>query len=170
MPPSTLAPDVLEKLRRGIPLRMTRPGDFEFGGEPVTHARTIAALRASLDVTPEGEFTTALGPQWCYLQVDDTPLRITTVDLDRSSPAPMARLDDGRTLPLDLGSVWEEPQRGLVASVPAQPSGRPLPARFTNRAQLELSALLTWDDGTPILTWGPTRIPVHSTPPMPRSE
>src|SRR5690606_10783934 len=147
-PPSPLSPEVLEKLRRGVPLRLTRLGRFEFDGDPITHARTEAALRAGLDSTEDGETIVFLGPQWCYLEVEDTPLRIQGVDL--SIHPPTLQLDDGRTLPLDPASLWEESGQGLRAAVPARQSGRPLSARFTNAAQMQLSVAITWEDDAPL--------------------
>jgi uncharacterized protein len=146
-------PVMLERLRRGVPLRMTAMGRLLFGGEPITHPRVDAALRAGLDVTDAGEPTVHIGGHWCYLGIDDLPLRATAA-------RPIAggvelRLDDGRTAPLDPATLWEEPGRGLRCTVPSAGSGRPLGVRLTNRAQIDLQALVQSDaDGRPMLRIG----------------
>lgn len=165
----SLPPELLEKLRRGVPLRLKRQGGFEFDGEAVTHERIDAALRAGLDVTVDGEVIVHLGPQWCYLQVDDTPLRVVAVDVQGSTL--YARLDDGRRLELDPRCLWEEPGQGTCTRVPSQRSGRGLDARFTNTAQMQLSPHIEWRDAQAVLVLGEQRHPIpaeaprrHATP------
>jgi uncharacterized protein len=137
-------PAMLERMRRGVPLRMTATGRLLFDDEPITHPRVDAALRAGLDVTDAGETTVHIGGHWCYLGVDDLPLRATAV---REIPGGVElRLDDGRTVALDPATLWEEPDHGLRCTVPSAGSGRPLGVRLTNRAQIDLQPLLRIDD------------------------
>lgn len=137
-------PALLERMRRGVPLRMSAQGELWFGAEPITHPRVRQALREGLDVSEGGEPIVQIGAQWCYLTVDDLPLRVTAVR--REGDDLVARLDDGREVPLATGCLWDEPGRGLRAQVPARGSGRPLGARFTNRAQMDLA---TWLEDAP---------------------
>lgn len=165
---SPLDPELLERLRRGVPLRMTVRGELLFDAEPVTHPRVRQALREGLDVSDGGEPIVRLGPQWCYLTIDDLPLRATAVH--REGHALHVRLDDGRDLPLPLATLWDEPGRGLRAEVPSRASGRPLGVRFTSQAHLDLSAFL--DDGEsdePVLVLGPERRAIPHEPPAARS-
>ncbi len=139
--------ETLERLRRGIPLKMDARGEFTLGEEPVTHPRVIEVFRRGLDITAAGEHQLHVGNQWCYLTIDDCPLRATAVLASRRGARPLdLRLDDGRRVPLELESVWEEPNRGLRCSVPAIRSGRPLAVRFTNTAQMDLAEWLVWDE------------------------
>lgn len=157
-------PEMLERMRRGVPLRVTATGRLLFGGEPITHPRVDAALRAGLDVTDAGEPTVHIGGHWCYLHVDDLPLRATAAD--PVDGGVQLRLDDGRTVPLDPGTLWEEPGKGLRCTVPAAGSGRGLGVRLTNRAQMDLQSILRLsDDGTPMLRLGDAWRAVPSTPP-----
>jgi hypothetical protein len=146
-------PAMLERMRRGVPLRMTSTGRLLFDEEPITHPRVDAALRAGLDVTDAGETTVHIGGHWCYLTVEDLPLRATAA---REVPGGIElRLDDGRTAALDPATIWEEPEKGLRCAVPSAGSGRPLGVRLTNRAQIDLQALVrTDDDGRPLLRIG----------------
>ena len=144
-----IPPDVLDRLRRSVPLRMTAQGRLVLGGEDVTHPRVIAALRAGLDVTEAGEPTVSLGPHWIYLTVDDCPLRALAVRSAGDGTLWM-RLDDGRAVPLDPASLWEEPGRGLRSRAASQPSGRALAVRFTNPALMDLAEHLD-DDGVLIV-------------------
>jgi hypothetical protein len=154
-------PEMLDRLRRGVPLVLAPTGRFRFDGEDVTHSRVESALRAGLDVTEAGEFIVYLGDQWCYLTVEDCPLRVTAVW--ESGDALVIRLDDGREV--SLGPVHEQPDAGLWTRVPAARSGRPVPARFTNAASVELSAWIRFEDETPLLEVGGASVPVGSDSP-----
>lgn len=159
--PEGLPPDVLDKLRRSVPLRMGAMGDLTIGGDPVTHPRVLAALRAGLDADEQGEPTVRIGAHWCYLTVDDCPLRATAVMA--AGDGLDVRLDDGRTVPLPPSTLWDQPGRGLRFCTPSATSGRPLAVRFTNRAQMDLAPwLLLEDDGTATLTLGGARYRVCS--------
>jgi len=158
------SPEMLERLRRGVPLVLGRTGRFRFDGEDVTHPRVDAALRAGLDVTEEGEPIVYLGDQWCYLTIEDCPLRATAVWAEGGTLH--VRLDDDRTLPLPIATLWEEPDAGLRIAVPSAHSGRPLAVRFTNAATVELSSWIAFDaDDVPVLTIGDTRYRIPSKKP-----
>ena len=157
-------PEMLEQLRSGVPLVLARTGRFRFDGDDVTHHRVDAALRAGLDVTAAGEPIVHLGNQWCYLTVEDCPLRATAV-WDEGGTL-QVRLDDTRTLPLPIATLWEEPEAGLRVSVPSAHSGRPLAVRFTNAATFALSTWITLDaDDVPVLSVGDTRYRIPSKSP-----
>jgi len=165
--PGDLPPDVLDKMRRGIAMRMGPMGNFTLDGEAITHVRVLAVLRAGLDITASGEITVRIGTQWCYLTVDDCPLRVLAVTGSGAEP-PQMRLDDGRSVPLDPHTLWDEPERGLRCTAPAADSGRPLPVRFTNRAQMDLAAWLDIaDSGSAALVLGAQRYPIPSSAPSP---
>lgn len=150
-----LDPETLERLRRGLPLRLDRTGQFHLGDDPITHPRIRATFLAGLDLSDTGEPTLHLREQWCYLTVDDCPLRATAV-LRGQNGAPQLRLDDGRTVPLDPASVVEDSE-GLRATAPSQPSGRPLPVRLGNTAAMDLSA---WLEGESTLVVQGQRHPI----------
>lgn len=157
-------PEMLDRLRRGVPLVLAPTGRFRFDGEDVTHGRVESALRAGLDVTEAGEFIVYLGEQWCYLTVEDCPLRVTAVW--EADDTLHVRLNDGRELPLPAESLREQPDAGLWIRVPAARSGRLLPARFTNAASVELSAWIRFDDDeTPVLGVGGTSVRVAAGSP-----
>jgi uncharacterized protein len=148
-PGPDIDPELLERMRRGVPMRMSALGEFFFGDEQITHQRTRQALRAGLDATETGEPTVQIGGQWCYLKVDDCPLRALGVRTDDAGLH--VKLDDGRILPLDPRTLWEEPEAGLRCEVPSATSGRPLAVRFTNTAQMDLAAHMVEDRGRPCL-------------------
>lgn len=161
---SALPPEVLERMRRGVPLVLSATGAFRWGDEPITHAGVNAALRAGLDVSDSGEPTVAIGPQWCYLRVEDTPLRVVTVEHGAAPGELQLRLDDDRTLVLDPATLWEEPELGLRCTVPAQGSGRPLAARFTNRAANELATWIDLEKDPPVLVVDGRTTPIRDRP------
>jgi hypothetical protein len=143
-----LDPETLDKLRRGFPLRMDRQGHFAFEGDPLTHPGIVSLFRAGLDVGESGECQLHVADQWTFLTVDDLPLRAVRVDQPRSDDeaTPMLLLDDGRRIPLDPTTLWEEPEHGLRCTVPSRRSGRPLGVRFSNTAAMDLSKWMVWDD------------------------
>ena len=153
-----LDPETLERLRRGIPLRLDRTGQFHLGDEPVTHPRVRAAFLAGLDASETGEPTLQVGNQWCYLTVDDCPLRATGVL--REGDGLQLRLDDGRTVALDPTTVTEDGE-GLRASVPAQRSGRPIAVRMSNTATMDLSAWIEGEGEAATLVLGAARTPIR---------
>ncbi|HEY8375014.1 MAG TPA: hypothetical protein VIK91_00940, partial [Nannocystis sp.] len=154
---TTLDPETLERLRRQIPLRLDRRGQFFFEGDPVTHLGVRSLFLRGLDLTENGEPCLRVGEMWCYLTVEDCLLRCTGVHADAHGN-PVLHLDDGRELALDPATLWEEPGHGLRCTVPSQISGRPLSVRFTNTALAELAP---WLDGEPpALRLGDRRAPI----------
>lgn len=157
-----LDPETLERLRRGIPLRLDRTGRFHFEGDEVAHPRVQALFLAGLDTSDAGEPTLHVGQQWCYLTVDDCPLRATAI-LPDDTGAPQLRLDDGRLLPLDPATLWDDGQ-GLRAAAPSQRSARPLAVRLSNTAAMDLGAWLD-DADPPHLRIGDRVAAIPTTPP-----
>ena len=163
-----LDPETLERLRRGVPLRMTARGELRFDEGPITHPRVQQALRAGIDLSDGGEPIVRLGAQWCYLTIDDCPLRATAVTRDGDGLS--MRVDDGRVVPLPPHALWDEPEHGLRASAPAQASGRSLAVRFTNRAQMDLAQWLEpGDDETTVLVLGDRHWPIPTVDPDAKS-
>ncbi len=156
-----LDPETLERLRRGIPLRLDRTGQFFMGDDAVTHPRVRAAFLAGLDTNDAGEPTLQVGNQWCYLTVDDCPLRATGV-LIGPDQALTLRLDDGRTVALDPTSVRADAE-GLRAAAPSQPTGRPISVRLGNTAAMDLSAFIEGEGEAATLVVGTTRVPLHTS-------
>ncbi len=149
-----LAPETLDKLRRGFPLHMDRQGNFSFEGDPITHPAIVRLFRAGLDVSESGEVTLGIDDNWVYLKLDDLPLRAIRVDKPRGDERrPQLILDDGRRLALDPATLWEEPDAGLRCTVPSQGSGRPLAVRLGNTAAIDLADFFVWpsDDARPQL-------------------
>ena len=163
-PPAAIDPETLERLRRGVPLRMSSTGDLLFDEGPITHPRVRQALREGLDTSDTGEIIVRLGAQWCYLTIEDCPLRATAVRVAGSTLH--MRLDDGREVPLPLPTLWDEPGRGLRAQAPSRHSGRPLSVRFTNRAQMDLADRLEEGEGDQtVLVLDGTHWPIARTAP-----
>jgi hypothetical protein len=164
---SGLAPELLEKLRRGFPLHMDRQGNFSFEGDPITHPGVVSLFRASLDATEDGEVTLGVDGKWVYLELDDLPLRALRVDKPRTEEVvPALILDDGRRVALNPATLWEEPGVGLRCTVPAHASKRPLGVRFGNAAVIDLAEYFVWahEDARPELEVGGRRwvIPEHA--------
>ncbi|HVH99329.1 MAG TPA: hypothetical protein VM869_11475, partial [Enhygromyxa sp.] len=97
-----LAPEMLEKLRRGFPLHMDRQGNFFFEGDALTHPSIVRLFRNNLDATENGEVTVGVDGKWVYLKLDDLPLRALRIDKPRGEEVvPALLLDDGRRVALN---------------------------------------------------------------------
>ena len=124
-----LPPDVLERLRR-IGLRIDATGRLWHQGDEVTHAGLRRALLRWLDVRADGQPIIKLDDvRYAYVDVDDTPLRITAVRWDGDRP--IAHVDDDTAAPLDLPTLVVDADDRLRARVR---DGR-VAARLTSAAQ-----------------------------------
>jgi hypothetical protein len=74
-------PAPLEQLRRSSGLGIDRDGRWHVRGEPVTHARILAALWKGLEVLSDGQVIVHLGDQWAYVEVADAPYVVQTLGL-----------------------------------------------------------------------------------------
>lgn len=138
--------ETLERMRRGVPLRLSAGGAWWFGDEAVTHAGLARALTQGIDLADSGEPIVRLGHQFCYVTIDDTPLRVLAVHDDAAGTV-WLRLDDEREVELDPTTLVEDRNGGLRCTVPSRGLGRPLAARFGNRAQADLARWIRWQDG-----------------------
>ncbi len=124
-----LPPDVLERLRQ-IGLRIDAAGRLWHQGDAVTHAGLRRALLRWLDVRADGRPIIKLDDvRYAYVDVDDTPLRITAVRWD--GDVPIAYVDDDTAAPLDLAALTLDADGRLRTRVR---DGR-LAARLTSAAQ-----------------------------------
>jgi hypothetical protein len=113
-----LPPEVLERLRQ-IGLRIDAAGRLWHQGDEVTHAGLRRALLRWLDVRADGQPIIKLDDvRYAYVDVDDTPLRITAVRWD--GELPIAHVDDDTAAPLDLATLVVDADDRLDA----QPRGR----------------------------------------------
>lgn len=142
-----LDPALLDRIRRGFPLRMDALGRLLFEEDEITHPGVIRLFRRGIDLSDKGELIVRVESQWTFLNASDCPLRVIRVDGDHTQgELPRLHLDDTRVLELDPHSLVEDEGRGLRCTVPSQGRARPLHARFSNRAALELSEWLNIDE------------------------
>jgi len=137
-------PELLDRLRRGFPLRMDARGAFWFEGDPLDHPGVVAYFRRHLDADDAGDPIVCVDGKYVYVQVEDTPLRATRV-IERDG-APHLILDDERIVPLDPETLVEQRDRGLRCTAPSAGSGRPLAVRLGNTAAMDLDRWISWPD------------------------
>lgn len=156
-----LPPEVLERLRR-IGLRIDAAGRLWHQGDEVTHAGLRRALLRWLDVRADGQPIIKLDEvRYAYVDVDDTPLRITAVRWD--GDVPIACVDDDTAAPLDLASLAVDPDERLRARVR---DGR-LAARLTSAAQQVLLERADERDGVYGVVAAGRFWPLAATAPIP---
>jgi hypothetical protein len=150
--------DALELLRSQSGLSIDAEGRFLHRGEPITHARTLAVLWASLEPTPDGRWLVSIGRESGYVTVELAPYVVRGV-LDREGEAPLLLLSDGSREPLDPGTLALGADGVLRCAVK---SGRP--ASFSRAAQIALG--LSLDESPPgsgryVLVVGGVRHPIQ---------
>jgi hypothetical protein len=150
--------DALELLRSRSGLSIDAEGRFLHRGEPITHARTLAILWASLAPTPEGRWLVRIGRESGYVDVEIAPWVVRGV-LDGPDGAPWLLLSDGSREPLDPGTLTLGADGVLRCAVKA---GQP--ASFSRSAQVTLGLALEEEpagSGSYVLTLGGVPYPVR---------
>jgi len=159
-PPPEMDPAIVDRLRRGFPLRMDAAGRFWFEGDALEHPRVVAYFRAHIDATPAGEPIIWVDGKYVHFTCDDAPFRVAHVSL--VGAALQLSLDDDRVVPLDPSAVVDEGAAGILTHVPSQHSGSAIPARFTNHAAVDLSRWLDSDGDHTWIKIGTRRFPITS--------
>ena len=115
-------------------IRIDRDGAFWHEGQRVTHPRLAQALASWIDLDEaSGRWILRNSMDWCFVQVDDTPLVVRGISFS-TIERPVVRLSDGtdEDLALDSLRIGED-------DVPycAVKGGR-FPARFGRQATFDL--------------------------------
>jgi hypothetical protein len=155
--------DDLEALRAASGLSIDDEGRFLHRGEPITHARTLEVLWASLFRAPDGRWRVAIGREQGDVAVDETPWVVRAVEPDATGAAPGIRLAGGRRERLDPAGLGLGPDGVLRCRL----AGGDL-ARFSRAAQVALGLTLEEDppgSGHYWLPAGGSRWPVGTPPP-----
>jgi uncharacterized protein len=135
------APDdaALELLRSRSGLSIDAEGRFLHRGEPITHARTLAVLHASLRRGTDGRYEVAIGRERAYVEVEDAPYAVRGVSL-ADGLAPALHLSDGTIEPLDAKTLSLGRDGVLRCTVKAGHR-----ARFTRAGHVALGLALDED-------------------------
>ena len=154
---SDLDPDLLEALRERSGLSIDLEGRFRHRGEPITHARTLAVLWASLSRADDGRYLVRIGRESGYVRLEDAPYGVRGVTFEPAGP--LAHLTDGTAEPLAADSLTVDGAGVLHCRVKAGAHR----ARFTRAAQVALGLALVEDPAAPggyALEAGSARHPV----------
>lgn len=150
--------EALELLRSRSGLSIDAEGRFLHRGEPITHARTLAVLHASLRRLPDGRYEVAIGRERAYVTVADAPYAIRGVEAG-GGRAPVLHLSDGSREPLDPATLTLGGDGVLRCVVKGAHR-----ARFTRAGQIALGLALDEDppgSGRYTLTVNGARWPVR---------
>lgn len=151
--------DALELLRSQSGLSIDAEGRFLHLGEPITHARTLAVLWASLEPTADGRWLVRIGRESGYVAIERAPY-VVRGTLDGPDGAPWLFLSDGSREPLDPRTLALDADGVLRCEVKG---GRP--ASFSRSAQITLGLALEESppgSGRFELVLGAVRHPVRS--------
>lgn len=128
--------DALELLRSRSGLSIDAEGRFLHRGEPITHARTLAVLWASLEPTADGRWLVRIGRESGYVAVERAPYVVRGLVEDPGG-ARVLVLSDGSREPLDPRTLALDADGVLRCAVKG---GRP--ASFSRSAQVTLGLAL----------------------------
>jgi hypothetical protein len=141
-------------------IALDRNGTWHHEGVPVTHERLERALHSWVDRDDEtGKYVLRAGEQWCFIEVEDTPLFVRGVVLtgEPDDIAVTLRLSDGREEELDYSTLRQTPDNVLYCDAR---QGR-MPARFDRVAYYRLAEHVELDDDEPVLPARGRRWPVR---------
>jgi hypothetical protein len=135
--------EALELLRRQSGLSVDLEGRLCHRGEPITHARTLEVLWASLTRQPDGRYVVHVGRESGYVHVEDAAYGVRGVTFGWGRPD--LHLTDGSVEPLDPRTLWLDGEGILHCLVKAGVHR----ARFTRAAQIDLGLALEEDPQAP---------------------
>lgn len=155
--------EILERLRRSG-IRIDRQGQFIHEGQPVLHRGLREALFRWLDRQPDGRYVLRLDAQrFAYLDVDDTPLVVTSLRLAPAGPGEASAsgevglvLSDGSEEGLDPSTLTVDGQGILRCWV----RGGRLEARLSTSAAAVLADRISETPGGPTLSLAGTPWPL----------
>lgn len=148
---------MLQRIREDSGLRLDREGQFWHRGEPVEHARTLAALHKGLHRAEDGRWATRIGRDWAYVDVEDAPRFVRRIDPVEGELH--AQLADGEWVDIDPGTLASGADDALYARLPDGER-----ARLTRAAQLSLAPHLREEGGEFALDLGWRRVRIGRDP------
>ncbi|UCD84598.1 MAG: DUF1285 domain-containing protein [Deltaproteobacteria bacterium] len=90
-------------------LRFDKEGRWYHEGVEITHERTCKLFSRSLKKDTRGRYLIAIGKEWSYVEVEDAPFLVKSLDYYPSDKAEDAYftilLNDGSTEALDLDTI-----------------------------------------------------------------
>jgi hypothetical protein len=131
---------VLRRLREESGLSLDAEGSFLHRGEPITHARTLEALRRSFRREPDGRYSVSIGREVAFVSIEAEPYAVRAVLPAPAGGVPRLLLSDATEEPLDPATLALGSDGVLRCTV----KGDQL-ARFTRAGQLALGDLLEED-------------------------
>ena len=153
--------EALELLRTRSGLSIDLEGRLCHRGEPITHARTLEVLWASLARQPDGRYLVRVGRESGYVDVEDAPYGVRGVTFHADPP--QLHLGDRSVEPLDPTTLWVD-RAGVLHCLVKTGRHR---ARFTRAAQVDLGLHLEEDPLAPAgfaLRLGSRRFPLAREP------
>jgi hypothetical protein len=149
--------ETLQKIREDSGLRLDREGQFWHRGEPVEHARTLAALHKGLHRAADGRWATRIGRDWAYVDVEDAARFVRRIDPGEDRLH--AQLAHGAWVDVDPETLASGADDALYVRLPDGER-----ARLTRAAQLSLAPHLREESGEFALDLGRRRVRIGRDP------
>lgn len=123
-------------------IRLDREFRWWHDGERIEHPNIIEAFNKGLRVEPDGKVTLHFGNDWCFIEVEDAPFRILTVDVSEGDRLSV-RLSDRTAEWLDVAALRIDDDGVLSTRVKSSTAK----ARFGRDAQFQLAQFFVVDGG-----------------------
>ena len=121
-------------------IRLDREFRWWHDGERIEHPNIIEAFNKGVRIEPDGKVTLHFGNDWCFIEVDDAPFRIVTVDVSEGDRLSV-RLSDRTAEWLDVATLRIDDDGVLSTRVKTGAAK----ARFGRDAQFQLAQFFVID-------------------------
>ena len=126
-------------------------GRWFHDGAPVEHPKIVEVFNRGIERAPDGRYLLRVADDWCWVEVQGTPLQVLSVRVDGEVTATYS---NGRVEPLRPETL--RLRDGVLVCCAA--SG--MEARFGRAAQAALAGLLEEEDGRFVLVVAGRRWPI----------
>ncbi len=145
--------ELLSGRTRETAIRRDAQGRWFDGPDPITHVLLSRAFDSWIDVAEDGRYVLKNDINWAYVAIEGAPIFVRSVTIASDRTVTM-QLSDGRAEALAPETLRQDREGALYAQVR---DGK-LAARFDPHAMMQLSPLITEDEGGIYLELGGAKL------------